>query len=307
MLGALLDDLAEIPGVCTKAMLNSQALAVGAKSRETEWLRLAPGEDAEERFLAEIREVDAVWPIAPETGGILAKLCLAVESAGKILLNSPAHAVGMAASKMKTMARLVSQGIPTVPTVSCDFQAAIPHFFYPVVVKTDDGAGCENSRIIRDSTGWDTLRHGSPMINPIMQPLLDGESLSLSGLFAHGEARLLSVNRQSIDRQQDRFHLLGCCVNALPDTEGSFTTILERMAAAFPELWGYAGIDLLRDKSGLRVLEINPRLTTSYAGLRLGLGVNPARLVMDLLASGTLPQLSVPPLNPVELTWGMAH
>ena len=34
------------------------------------------------------------------------------------------------------------------------------------------------------------------------------------------------------------------------------------------------------------MLEVNPRLTTSYAGLRAALNVNPAALVLDLLGDG---------------------
>lgn len=307
MLGALLDDLAEIPGVRPMVMLDRLAPVVGVRNHTTEWLRLAPGEAAQERFLTEIHRVDAVWPIAPETGGVLERLCLAVEAAEKALLTSPSRAVGMTASKLKTVTRLASQGVPVIPTQPCDFKVATPHFAYPIVVKADDGAGCEDSCIIRGAAQWESLRHGSDMVNPIMQPLVAGESLSLSGLFAHGEARLLSVNRQHIDQQLDRFQLNGCSVNALTDREGQFTEILKRTAAAFPELWGYAGIDLLMNEAGLWVLEINPRLTSSYAGLRSGLGVNPASLVMDLHASGRLPTLPARPLNPVELTWGQIH
>lgn len=307
MLGALVDDLAELPGISPRVMLDSRAPAVPASNPAAEWLRLAPGEDAQERFLKEIHLADAVWPIAPETGGVLERLCLAVEAAGKTLLSSPARAVGLAASKLKTVDRLAGQGIPAVPTAPCDFRLATPYCSYPFVIKADDGAGCEDSYIIRCPEHWEALRHNSGMPNPIMQPLLDGESLSLSGLFAHGEACLLSVNRQYIDQQPGHFHLEGCCVNALADVEGRFTAILGVIAAAIPDLWGYAGIDLLRNESGLWVLEINPRLTSSYAGLRKGLGLNPARLVMDLHTSNRLPKLPPLPLNPVELTWGQVH
>jgi predicted ATP-grasp superfamily ATP-dependent carboligase len=52
-------------------------------------------------------------------------------------------------------------------------------------------------------------------------------------------------------------------------------------------LWGYVGVDLVLADAGPIVLEINPRLTTSYCGLRDALGINPAALVLD----GTLVSL----------------
>jgi predicted ATP-grasp superfamily ATP-dependent carboligase len=50
-----------------------------------------------------------------------------------------------------------------------------------------------------------------------------------------------------------------------------------------PGLAGYVGVDLIVGENAITVLEVNPRLTTSYAGLRRAIGANPARLVLDLL------------------------
>jgi predicted ATP-grasp superfamily ATP-dependent carboligase len=41
----------------------------------------------------------------------------------------------------------------------------------------------------------------------------------------------------------------------------------------------------------LQVLEINPRTTTSYVGLRSSIGINPAGLILDLWRDGALPKL----------------
>ena len=65
-----------------------------------------------------IHKSDAVWPIAPETGGILERLCQDVEKAGKTLLTSPSSAVRLAASKLETYKRLEHHGLPAVPTVA---------------------------------------------------------------------------------------------------------------------------------------------------------------------------------------------
>jgi predicted ATP-grasp superfamily ATP-dependent carboligase len=59
--------------------------------------------------------------------------------------------------------------------------------------------------------------------------------------------------------------------------------LVTAVAQAIPELWGYAGIDLLQTQRGLQVLEINPRLTTASAGLQAALGINLARAVIGLV------------------------
>ena len=135
----------------------------------------------------------------------------------------------------------------------------------------------------------------------MIQPLLTGEALSLFALFAHGQTILLSINRQHIQQLDYAFVFQGCTVNCADRAEGLFSRLLERIAAAIPDLWGYAGIDVLRDGENLTVLEINPRLTTSYAGLKPALGVNPARLIMELWQTGELPSLPPLPLKPVSV------
>jgi predicted ATP-grasp superfamily ATP-dependent carboligase len=172
-----------------------------------------------------------------------------------------------------------------------------------MVIKADDGLGCEDIRIIEDALHWEEFNGHDHSGDWVIQPLLDGESLSLCGLFAQGKARLLSVNRQHIQQLGNTFTLNGCSVNVIRDENGIFSGLIRQIAAAIPELWGYNGVDLIRNTEGIHVLEINPRLTSSYAGLRSALGVNPAQLVIDVLDSGDLPHLAERPLHPVEVTW----
>lgn len=79
------------------------------------------------------------------------------------------------------------------------------------------------------------------------------------------------------------FTYTGTQVNALPDEDGAFAALVVRVARAMPGLAGYFGIDLILSEDGPRVVDVNPRLTTSWVGLRAALGVNPAKLVLDLL------------------------
>jgi tyramine---L-glutamate ligase len=305
MLAALTEDLASIPGVSVNVLWDSRAPQPASSHPDINWLRVGPNEQIRERLLQELHGVDAAWLIAPETGGVLEALCQLVESAGKVLLTSPAGAVRITASKLETARRLGHRDIPVVPTVTWDVHAASPPWPLPVVIKADDGVGCESTHIIRTSTQWDDFRLDHTNRDWIMQPLAKGESLSLSALFAEDEALLLSINRQHIRESGNGFALSGCSVNAIPDTDGRFAALLKRIAAAIPELWGYVGIDLMRDGEHLRVLEINPRLTSSYAGLNAALGMNPAGLVLALQAKGRLPDQPMIPLNPVDVMFAV--
>lgn len=288
MLGALLRDLADIPGVQIAALREARLAVPGSFPATTEWLRPESTVGAEQCFREGLAACDAAWIVAPETGGILERLCRSVEDAGKPLLTSPAAAVRIAASKLATMRRLQDRGVPVVPTVAAaDGWAGLA---FPVVVKPDDGAGCEGARILESAAaGREFLAGVASVGDYVAQPLVEGEALSLSALFAAGRAKLLSGNRQYIARDRGGFALRGCGVAAVADEAGLFQALAERIAAALPELWGYAGVDLIRSDPGLRVLEINPRLTTSYAGLRAATGLNVAGLVLELWRQNALP------------------
>jgi predicted ATP-grasp superfamily ATP-dependent carboligase len=297
MLGALLRDLSEIPDVHAMALRDARLAIPEGTAPLIEWTVLKQSDDAESRFREFIGRADAVWPIAPETGGVLECLCRMVEAAGKALLTSPAAAVRVAASKLETVRRLAAHGIPVVPTDPGEGMVQPPRF--PVVVKPDDGVGCEGARIIETAEEWAAF--AGDATRRVVQPLLEGEALSLSALYAHGKVRLLSCNRQHIVRENGGFVLKGCGVNAVREGWEIFQDMADRIAAALPELWGYAGVDLIRSERGVHVLEINPRLTTSYAGLRLSTGRNPAEQVLDLWRHGRLPEFETEPAKPVEI------
>jgi predicted ATP-grasp superfamily ATP-dependent carboligase len=261
------------------------------------------------QFDERVRGSDAVWLIAPETDRILEKLSDRVLSAGTSLLGSRPHAVRVAASKRSTARVLHAAGIPVLPAMRleelCGSEAAA------WIAKPDDGCGCEDTRLfdrMQAAAGWVSLQRDPTRF--VLQPYVDGEPLSLSVLARAGEAWLLSVNRQRIERcagpsprgrpgggwgQPHRtgrpLAFRGCLVNALPDSDGQFQRLAQRVVEAIPGLWGYLGIDLIATPTGAVVVEVNPRLTTSYVGLSAALHTNVAGLVLDLLNSGARPRL----------------
>ena len=133
----------------------------------------------------------------------------------------------------------------------------------------------------------------------VLQPYTPGEALSLSVLACDGRALLLSVNRQRIAVHEGSFLYQGSVVNALPDTGGRFQRLAQSIVAAIPGLWGYFGVDLILSDSGPVVVDVNPRLTTSYAGLRPALGINPAGMVLSALSGNEFGVAALPPGHPV--------
>jgi len=55
-------------------------------------------------------------------------------------------------------------------------------------------------------------------------------------------------------------------------------------------LKGYVGVDITLSKEGPVVMEVNPRLTTSYVGLRRVVNFNPAEAIVDAAIRRELPK-----------------
>ncbi|MHB1231886.1 MAG: ATP-grasp domain-containing protein [Burkholderiales bacterium] len=230
-------------------------------------------------FDACLAAADAVWPIAPESGGTLEALSLRIQNSGKRLLGSSPDAVHIASSKIATARILASAGIPAVPThYSVN---GLECYQGPVVVKPDDGAGCQQTYYFDDASAAKQWLEARSESGYVVQPYLPGTALSLSLLCRSGHARVLSCNRQRVAVREGMFHFDGTETGAGGDG-AAYRGLADAIAHALPGLWGYAGVDFIASKQGPVVLEINPRLTTSYAGLGQAAGVNPARLVLGL-------------------------
>jgi predicted ATP-grasp superfamily ATP-dependent carboligase len=232
-----------------------------------------------------LEDAQAVWPIAPERQQMLERISATVCNAGRVLLNSPPRAVRTTASKLTTARLLAARGVDVVPTFGRG--ETLPDIAGRWVLKPDDGVGCLGVKVFpdRDALGrqWESLPDAA---NQVAQPFVEGMAASLCMLAKNGEAAVLSVNRQRIAVMDDTLVLLGCVVSGAGQLDESHRRLARKIAAALPDLWGFVGVDFIATPRGPQVLEVNPRLTTSYAGLRESLGINPAGLVLDLAAGG---------------------
>ena len=226
-------------------------------------------------------EADLFWPIAPESDGILQSLAeLAADANVEVLLSHPA-ALAICADKYATHQMLRMQAIPLVETRLLNDGAA--DLGEHIVVKMADGVGCMDSVVINAEQLPTAVAELSEPQRYVLQPYIDGQAASLSCLFRHGQAWLICYNHQEIVLENDRFSLQGCLVNVQTDKWDFYRNLVKRIAAAMPDLWGYIGIDIIENaEHGPLVLEINPRLTSSYVGIRQATGINVAEQVLRL-------------------------
>jgi predicted ATP-grasp superfamily ATP-dependent carboligase len=298
MLAALLADLAAIPGVEITVARDPR---LPCPARSVRWMYRSRDEPPLAAFRREIQGADAVWPIAPETGGALQELALVVHQQDKILLASSPEAIHSTASKSLTAKRLHEHGITVAQTFGPHEE--LPRHEGRWVIKPDDGAGCVDTLIV-DGAAAARAALRARGAGFIAQPWIEGDALSLSLLSQDGHAELLCVNRQHIAIRNSAVMLTGLTVNAVRPIDPHFAALANAICSAIPGLFGYIGADLVLTRIGPIVIEINPRLTTSYVGLRGALGINVAERVLGMACGERLGRLVKRTDTSVELDLG---
>ena len=312
---ALPDGLAREGDVMAQALVKDLAVLPGIEVWTTRDDRLADPKSiehtvkvGEDQALTDVLRdllpaVDGFWPIAPETGGILESLCrLATKGPCRLLASDP-DTVALCASKRLCAQRLAARGLPVADTWTFGEERDSTDGY---VVKPDDGVDCDRVHFLPDHQSLTAyLADARSSSDIVIQPYLSGQSVSLSLLCRHGEAWLLTYNRQIIDRRSGAFRYKGSDVGIACDHWEPYEEMAHGVAAALPGLWGYVGLDLVEAAEGPLLLEVNPRLTTSYAALSQSLGANTAELCLALLGQ-PISQLKRP-LDPTPTTISCGH
>jgi predicted ATP-grasp superfamily ATP-dependent carboligase len=264
----------------------------------------SPGE-ADQGFDEFAAAADWTIVIAPEFAGILLDRCRRVEAVGGKLLGPSPAVVAIAADKQATADCLSRAAVPTPE--GCTIAAGEPlppGFPFPAVVKPRDGAGSQQVHLVASETA---ARAALVAIDgpARIERYYPGAAASVAVLCGPAGQFPLPPCRQLLS-DDGRFVYLGGCLPLAKPLAARATELALWAVAALPGPYGYLGVDILlgADAAGTAdvVIEINPRLTTSYVGLRAAADV-PGALAAAMLAvvEGRMPRLSFRSLR-VEYT-----
>ena len=229
-------------------------------------------EGAEEsHFRAAARLADFALVIAPEFDDILARRCEWAVEEGCRLLGPSVEAVRLTTDKMRLAQHVTKAGVPTIPAIP---MTVTPPWCPPYVCKPRHGAGSQDTFLVHDLATLPTLP------DMILQPYRTPRHGPMSLAFI-GRHPLLLMRQQLSD--DGRFHYLGG-ERALDVDDTPYRTLAREAINAVPGLAGYFGLDLLWPEGEDRpvVVEINPRLTTSYVGLRTLCEGNLMQTLLDI-------------------------
>jgi predicted ATP-grasp superfamily ATP-dependent carboligase len=257
-------------------------------------------DDVWETWCNIMQTVDAVWPIAPETGGDLLRLTELALACDCALIGCTPDAVTLTSSKRKTFQCLSHHQLPVVDTYTLD--EYIPDFDDGWILKPDDGVGGSNCRHIKERNMLEeTLCTLPSKENYIIQPYIKGEPASLSLLCYRQTGVLMASNQQKFVFNGEHGRLEGLVVNGMTEQWSILEKMAMEIASAIPGLAGYVGVDFISSKDGPRIIEINPRLTTAYAGLRESLDINPVAMIFNLFETGQYPSVRIKKRLPVTI------
>lgn len=259
---ALAEDFAALPGFRVFMTLDGRL-----PEEPGPWTIVRVGPGAERATFARLAaEADSTALVAPETGGILLDRARTIAEAGGRSLGSSPEAIALAGQKHELGLHLRRLGIPSPPGRLIDPRMGLPRDVpYPAVLKPPDGAGAVATYCLADAEDWPAGAERPEA--GLIQPFVAGVPMSASFLVADGRAHLVGVGRQWIEVRGGRFVYRG---GTVPAEVSRCDDHVLRAVAAVPGLRGWVGVDFLWDEEEALavVLEINPRLTTSYVGLR---------------------------------------
>jgi tyramine---L-glutamate ligase len=288
MISALAADLVRIAGCRVTTLRDPRVLQLALPGCEvvdvlSKW---SHGEEIERLSTA----ADGTILIAPEFDNILLGTAQrVVASGGKLLSPAPAF-IRIAANKQRTCEALAAAGVPVPEGLVLESEQPLPaDFSYPAVLKPLDGAGSQDTYVVSGP-------HDAPPAYAWprrMERYVPGMAASVAVICGPAGRLALPPCKQRISND-GRLRYLGGELPLSAGLAARATELANPAVATLPPAIGYVGVDLVlgAEPNGREdfVIEVNPRLTASYVGLRAASQANLAKAMWEI-AHGELPQI----------------
>ncbi len=241
-------------------------------------------------FENECEAADFTLIIAPEFDGILAKLTSIAERTSTRNLGSQHRGVVLCADKLALSQHWQTHGVPTPPMYRL---ADWPRDTFPAVFKPRFGAGSTATYLAMSAADYENA--AAEPWEMLAQPHVAGLSASISLIICEAKIVALLPSFQVMS-DDGRLKYLGGTM-PLPEQLARRAELLGvRAVKCVPGLRGYVGVDLIlgfaESSSGDVAIEINPRLTTSYVGLRALSRHSIGDAILAASCAGNMPNLT---------------
>jgi predicted ATP-grasp superfamily ATP-dependent carboligase len=256
---------------------------------------------------AAIRKVsasaDAAYVIAPETEGVLQALVESVEQTDVASLNCPASTIGKVVDKTVLYESLKKLGVPTPETIMfsvADYEKEVKwaihgRLNFPLIFKPSNGVSCCGLSVVKNENqvagAVGKIKRESSSKRFLAQEFIDGAAASVSLVSTGSDVLSISLNRQdvTIGAPEAMSSYNGGLVPFDHPLRPRAFAVAEKIVKSFRDLRGYVGVDLVLTEEEAVAIEVNPRLTTSYIGLRRVVNFNPAEAIVNAVLKRRLP------------------
>jgi predicted ATP-grasp superfamily ATP-dependent carboligase len=227
--------------------------------------------DEPNRFRELVESADYSVVIAPESGDVLESRVEWAEELNAAVLGPSREATLLTADKLRLHDHWEEHRVPCpLAWWYLEWPGRVP-----AVLKPWDGAGSTLTYLVRSveeaQAIWEAVRAEHPHVGLIAQDFVPGRAASVAFLVGPAQTVPLLPAFQFLS-SDGRFRYQGGELPIPPDLAERAVALGRRVVGCVPGLLGYVGVDLVlgdaTDGSADFAIEINPRLTTSYVGLR---------------------------------------
>lgn len=264
---------------------------------------LRPPQKILDVFDSVCKEIDQIMIVAPESLGLLYNLTKIAEKNQLIVLGSSSEAIKLISDKwnVKTVTESLGLNVPGVVKIPFkrsleEIKEILVNIGYPTVLRTPDSVGSDGVSLVNEGSDiariLKRLRDNTLFEEFLAHKYIPGIPVSVS-LLSNGITSLpLSLNGHAIkfDPVSGVLNHIGGYVPLKYKLSRSIkkdaSTLIENMSG----LRGYIGVDFVIDENDeAYILEVNPRLTISYIGLRRIASLNIMEAIRKAVVDGSLP------------------
>lgn len=212
---------------------------------------------------------DVAIVIAPESGGMLRKTCQLARPTAKLLLNAPDEFLAWAANKHETVLWLSAHNVPCpAGQLVCDREQTLSkELIFPLVAKPNDGCGSQGVTLVRCRDQLDRVVQPGTVWR--VEQYIGGRPASVAAICGQGQVHWLQPCWQLLNPPDFTYN--GCRLVDEPDLQHRAWRLVSGIEARLRHAVGFVGVDIVLgepvDGSADYVIEVNPRLTTSYVCL----------------------------------------
>jgi hypothetical protein len=278
MLQSIVSDLAEVAE--TVVPLDPR-FAGTFSSNTTDIINIVRDQSLWGQWVAAAQTCDAALLVAPESDGILAKAVAMLRASGIDVIAGSGDFLRTASDKYLTAKTLSTAGVSHPPYITLSDRRMEKDLltYQRFVVKPRDGCGTQEIRT------YDSFNEASADLSEgtILQAWMPGRAISIALIASGSEHTFLPAVSQDLSGSNCEY---GGGEGPLDeDAQRRATALASRALVAMPPTArGFVGLDLLLGERPSEdcVIEINPRLTTSYVGLRRMINGNLAARLFDM-------------------------